>query len=125
MDDYLLFLEEIGATPEQMDAALAIGIPFSPSWFHCVKFGPSNIHGIGMFAKFRLPSDYRIGDGKTGGEWSQAGRFTNHSADPNLKAVPSDFGFDFVTTREVGMNEELTVNYRSVKAAMEQEVHHV
>lgn len=65
------------------------------------RLGISSIHGIGLFADELIP--------KGTVTW----RFMNHSADPNIVALPGDtsrYGVD-VANRDIQPGEELTCDY--------------
>lgn len=124
--DYLRFLQETGITQQQMETAMALGIDFIPDDIHGIEIRDSKIQGRGTFSTKSFGLGDVIGDGMRRKRWTSLGRFANHSSIPNMRAEKTNNGFCFVAERAIRENEELTVNYRTVKAALTpKEDHHV
>ena len=111
--DYRLFLTEHRLTDERM---LKIGsithdLVIMPR-DHGVEFRRSPIDGIGMFATRSFAPEDVICPGRIGGRRTPAGRFVNHSREPNAK--PVDVGGDIyaVAVRPIHIGDEITIDYR-------------
>jgi hypothetical protein len=83
----------------------------------CVRnmtMGMSPIHGIGVFANRTIADGEIIAPARRNGKRCIAGRFTNHSHDPNAKFVQTgiDDHADMIATRKIENGEEITVDYR-------------
>jgi hypothetical protein len=115
LHDYQEFLKENGLTNAQMDAAnLAAKVDETP----CEKLfvAKSGIAGQGAFAAKDIDTNQIISQLKTGDKWTLAGRYVNHSPEPNT-AVTIDN--ELLALKPISKGEELTANYRQVKRAME------
>lgn len=111
--DFEVFLGQMGMTQEEMDAVVSISkdlIPM-PTGYE-VELRPSRIHGTGLFALRDFARGEFVCPGRLGGCRTPAGRFTNHSPDPNI--VPVLIGDDIyaVALRHIQANEEILVDYR-------------
>jgi hypothetical protein len=119
MDDFQSFLQEIGLTSAQMDAAAkAMPAPL-PNPGEPYEVRPSPIHGVGCFAT--APVMGRLCTLRIGPDWLEAGRYINHSPTPNAKAVK-----EWETIRACGTvaeGDEITLDYRQVLACMLGEDH--
>lgn len=113
--DYLLFLEQLGMTQEQMDVMLRIDSDHTPmpEGFD-VEVRPSIIHGHGVFVTREFDEGEFICPGRIDGCRTFAGRFTNHSHEPN--AIPYIFENEdiaLVALRPLQANEEVLIDYRA------------
>lgn len=84
-----------------------------------VRTAESPIHGIGLFATCPIPANQIILPARTNGFRTQAGRYTNHSANPNARMEGDEFGNIFlISIRDIAgckggeLGEEITVDYR-------------
>lgn len=112
MNDFSAFLEEIGLTQAQMDAAAAsMPRPLSRMDAEDYFVAPSEIQGFGCFALKDI--DGLIGRLRTGDDWHEAGRFINHSPTPN--ATASMQGGNMVAHGKVARGDEITLDYRQVR----------
>lgn len=125
-DDYAKMLSDLGVTEEQVNAESLIEtdhMPFPPAWESRIAVRKSAIHGRGLFAETNIAAGEIICPARIDGKRTPAGRFTNHSGNPNTVAVcfnGTDLGW--VALRDIhgrrgGQNgEEITVDYRQVYA---------
>jgi SET domain-containing protein len=119
--DFQKFLEEIGVTEAQM-ADARIGLDYDPSIADDLFYiKNSRIEGYGAFSLQNFKAGEVIADGMKGKRWTSLGRFAKHSRIGNMRAQRTNNGFCFVAERAIRENEELTVNYRTVKAALTKE----
>lgn len=119
MDDFELFLEEIGVTPEQMEEARKEAIDFIPNDQKEVEFHESPIHGVGMFSRINFEKGAYVVDGMRNRKWTEAGRFVNHSSDPNITmGARLLWGFQFIAKKAIKVGDEMTVDYRIVRNAI-------
>lgn len=110
--DFAAFLNEIGITQVQMDAAAAMmpsPIPRQPGEGYCVL--PSPIQGMGCFATRDING--LIGKMRHGNEWYEAGMYINHSPTPNAYAVVQESMI--AAYGAVSAGEEITLDYRQVR----------
>jgi hypothetical protein len=112
--DYHLFLTQLGITQDAMDAIVNTTdlIPM-PSGVE-VEVRPSRIHGYGLFALRDFQESEIICPGRIGGHRTPAGRFINHSSNPNTTAMKNDADDIFaVAMRAIQKNEEILISYRT------------
>lgn len=76
---------------------------------------PSIREGLGLFAERAFEAGEFITDARVGNLRTQAGRYTNHSKDPNGEFVLSQSGVELVALKAIDPGEEITVNYRQAK----------
>lgn len=127
--DYIKMLSDIGMTAEQVRTISEEThdlIPF-PSWVSKVKVGKSAIEGLGLFATAPIGEGEFIAPARLMDKRTPAGRYTNHSSNPNAKAVKVRGDVMFVSLRHIhgcmgGFDgEEITVDYRqALEAGREQ-----
>lgn len=112
-EDYGHFLRQFGVTQAVMDEMVETDdqIPMPPGFDALVK--PSKIHGMGLFAT----RDFEAGDvicpGRLNGHRTPAGRYTNHSADPNATSMKWGDDIYAVAIRHVYAGEEILICYRT------------
>ena len=85
------------------------------------KVGESSIHGYGLIATEDISKDTDIGLSHIGigfvnarlvaGETTDIGHFQNHNRDPNCINKVVGENLHMVTTQEVKIGEELTINF--------------
>lgn len=98
-----------------------------PNGSYQIKVGMSNIEGKGLFATSNFSAGDLIAPGRIAGKRTIAGRFTNHSPNPNAQMRQGDNGDIFlialkdITGCKGGLDgEEITINYRdAVKLNLE------
>ena len=121
---YDQMLEDLGVTDELVQlesSATADLIPF-PIGEYKVKIGRSEIAGKGLICTSSLRTAEFICPASVGGRRTPAGRYTNHSDNPNAMAVVEGDTIYFVAVRDIqgclgGMDgEEITVDYRQTYA---------
>ena len=109
--DYQSFLIEYGITEDYVRA-----VTYSGDRFHLpmddIEIRESTIQGYGLFAKRPIRTREIIAPAAFNGYKTEAGRYTNHSGNPNAKMVVVDKdNINLVATREIG-EEEITTDYR-------------
>jgi hypothetical protein len=113
--DYTLFLAQMGMTQEQMGAIVQIEedlIDMPPGF--AVELRPSAIHGTGLFATAPIDAGHPICPGRLGGCRTTAGRFINHSPEPNTTSHMHTNGDIWaVALHAIQENEEITIDYRT------------
>ena len=112
--DYQLFLKQLGMDQPTMDAIVTIesDLVDMPEG-HDVELKASPVHGTGMFATRYFFAGEVICPGRLDGKRTPAGRFINHSPDPNV--IPYKFGDDLyvIALKDVGVGGELLIDYRN------------
>lgn len=117
--DFQDFLNEIGVTQAQMDAA-ALTLP-GPTIVvedlrHPVR--SSAIQGLGVFSGNHFQIGDRVCTLMTGNAWTICGRYINHDPSPNLRAVTDSDAVYGIALRAIHEGGEMTLDYRQVKAAL-------
>jgi len=113
-NDYRQMLIECGyshetAREQSENAEDQITIPLED---YGIKVGDSLIEGQGIFATAGISEGEPIAPVRIDGMRTQAGRFTNHSAEPNaIMTLREDGNIDLVALRSIH-EEEITVDYR-------------
>lgn len=121
--DYNLVLNSIGLTDEQAKKISEktddlIELPYG-AWK--IKIAKSPIEGLGLFATSDLDDNENIAPAKINGKRTMAGRYANHSANPNAKRIMKNNGdIDLVAIKKIqgcrgGFDgQEITVDYRDL-----------
>lgn len=121
--DFLAMAAEVGVTPEDIRAQSERTEDLIPlpqgSW--PVMVADSPIEGRGLFATAPIAAGMLICPGRVSGKRTPAGRYTNHSATPNARAVLRPNGdVDLVAVRDIAgcrggqPGDEITLDYRQV-----------
>lgn len=121
MSDFEDFLAEQGLNQENLtDAEKWIG-PLaednSKEKFHFI--GTSEIQGKGVFANRFLPMGRAVGRLKIGSQWTEMGRYMNHSKESKISLVKSNGTIYVYVIEPIKEFDEITVNYRDVKRALQ------
>lgn len=112
--DYGAFLYQIGMTQDEMDRIVHIDadlMDMPEGVFTQLRDSP--IHGKGLF----VTKDFEVGEvvcpGRIDGKRTPAGRFVNHSLNPNI--TPKKVGDDIysIATRKIQAGDELLLDYRA------------
>ena len=113
--DYDRFLVEYGFDRVLVETVVKFEgdqIPM-PQGFEGVAVAASPIHGQGMFAKVDFDDGQLIAPARVSGKRTPAGRFTNHSPQPNAVFVPLPGGdLNMVASRHISAGEEVVIDYR-------------
>lgn len=121
-EDFFAVIKAAGFTPEivrkQSENILdqiSIPVEYAPK----LTIRNSFIEGKGVFVSSPVDDGEVISPARIGGKRTQAGRYTNHSKNPNAKFVKDDSGnIWLVAMRRIsgclggGQGEEVTVDYR-------------
>ena len=110
--DYARFLEQAGMTQESMDSVVKTDDLIQMPEGHHVELRDSEIAGKGMFATACFGPGSVICPGRINGHRTPAGRYINHSPEPNI--VPVKVGDDIfaVAIKPISTGDELLVDYR-------------
>ena len=111
--DYQLFLEQLGVDQPTMDAIVTIESDLidMPEG-HDVELKTSPVHGVGMFATRYFFAGEVICPGRLDGKRTPAGRYINHSCDPNVIPYKFDDDLYVIAIKDVGVGNELLIDYR-------------
>ncbi len=112
--DFRLFLDQMGMTQDQMDAVVQMDhdlIPM-PESFN-VELRDSALHGKGLFAIKEFSAGELICPGRINGKRTPAGRFINHSSNPNATTSKVGDDIEAVAIRKIQENEEIVIDYRT------------
>lgn len=119
--DFSAFLREYGFTEAQMLAMSQRDHDLAPmpEGFGAVRLGPSELHGMGMFAARDVLAGEWLAPARLRLKRTPAGRYTNHAKHPNCVMLPFDPSVPagvgdlwLVAAENVKAGDELTVNYR-------------
>jgi hypothetical protein len=114
--DYSAFVVEYGLPLGFIDARMrqTDDLIETDACYRNMIMAPSRIHGIGVFANRNIKAKEIIAPARRQNKRCVAGRFTNHSHDPNAEFVMTgiDDHVDMVATRQIKSGEEITVDYR-------------
>jgi hypothetical protein len=117
--DFRDFLNEIGVTQEQMDAAaLTMPDPIEIDGDRRHRVLPSTIEGLGVFSGGSFEVGGRVCTLMTGGKWTVCGRYVNHDPDSSIRAVVEAGVVVGRAMRHIEEGDEITLNYRQVKEAL-------
>ncbi len=107
--DYQDFLNNWGITEEDVQK-ITHAVPFISACGD-IEIKPSDIEGSGLFVTRPHKINEIIACAVINGQKTQAGRYSNHSSDPNAKMVVKDSNnIDIVAIKNVE-TEEITTNY--------------
>ena len=81
----------------------------------CLRLGPSDIDGRGLFATSAIPVGTFVMPARISGMRTQAGRFVNHSPNPNVVMTPYGWDIRMVALRDIAVGEELVSDYRATR----------
>jgi len=112
--DYGAFLHQLGMTQVEMDRIVHIEHDLTPMPSGAlVELRESPIHGKGLFATKNFEAGEVVCPGRLDGKRTPAGRFINHSPNPNI--IPEKVGDDIyaVAVRKIQVGDELLVDYRA------------
>ena len=112
-EDYLRFLAEEGLTDEVVwEISTSVPVLAMPSDSFIVM--GSAIHGLGLFATRQIHEGANIAPALLMGCKTVAGRYANHSGEPNAIFVQlDDHNVVLSAVQEINEGEEITVDYRS------------
>ena len=121
-EDYGKFLEEYGISPlwaKQKSEYPCDQIPFPPGVDTCLV-KRSELHGVGLFAARGLSAGELIAPAIIEYLRTPAGRYTNHSKNPNSHPVLHNSVIYLEALVDISNGDEITINYRdSVRVATE------
>jgi hypothetical protein len=119
-EDFVQAVAEFGFSPDGVQEAMDNEeiIPFPQGSYKAVV-ADSLRHGKGLFASANISAGSPIAPARIDGKRTPAGRYTNHSRNPNAFAVANPDGFTYlVALREIKgatggyLGEEITIDYR-------------
>lgn len=116
--DFDLFLAENGFTQEQMDTALKT-VLVDPTPCGNISVEPSEIAGKGVFSSRQIAAGECVAIASIRGVWTLAGRYTNHSPNPNSVAKYEGDRIVITANQMIACGEEITADYRQVKQVVE------
>jgi hypothetical protein len=112
-EDYARFLLQLGITQERMDAIVNTNDMIDMPAGYGVEVRQSRIHGWGLFATRHFIADETICPGRLDGHRTPAGRFTNHSVNPNATSVKVFDDIYAVALKTIQAGEEILISYRT------------
>ena len=116
-EDYAKVLVEAGITEDQALELTQSNLLFLPIDEPLITVGASSIQGDGVFALEDIPAGGRIAPARIGNLKTTAGRYTNHSANPNAEFRLADNGLDLYAVKQIAAGYEITVCYRQAQKA--------
>jgi hypothetical protein len=114
-EDYKAFLDEHCLTEEAVQEDMAqCGVLFPPGSLAKIQLAESPIHGVGIFSIVPLAANEIIAPGRINNQKCVAGRYTNHSHNPNAEMVLNpDDSVDLVALVPIPIGAEITIDYRA------------
>lgn len=115
-EDYQRFLSETGLTEQRVQELMADEpvVPLPPEVTR-IKKGASPIADEGMIATEDMAAGDLIAPARLSGVKTEAGRYINHSNNPNAEVRAKNNGdLEVYALHPIGANEEVLVNYRQV-----------
>lgn len=113
--DYLLFLEQVGMTQDDIERLMATAgrvVPFEREQPR-LRLHPSERHGLGLFTTKDIKDGELICVALDQRGRTVAARYTNHSKIPNAKFIRTgDDRLLLYATREIGADQEILIDYR-------------
>ena len=115
-EDFAAFMAEYGLTAEFLKAVADYTEDHAPApvGTDTLSKWPSKIHGYGLFATERYTAGWVIAPMRIDGMRTPAGRYINHSPNPNSEAVIQGDDLWCRALRDIEYGEEVTLNYRQV-----------
>jgi len=115
VDDFDLFLEEVGVSRELMLSTMEkMPPPLPRDSSEKYYLASSPVHGTGVYASENV--DGFIGRLWEDNYWYEAGRFLNHSPTPNCRPLLVEGVM--ILIGEANQDEELLVNYRDIREVL-------
>lgn len=122
-NDYKDFLNEYGFTQELVDMYLEMDTIDYKDSENLLELKDSEIAGKGMFAIRDICENEYIAMGKVNGSRAMAGRYTNHSPNPNAIFLALDNGdVSMFSVLKISEGEEVTVDYRQAIEATKKSI---
>jgi len=120
--EYASALKDLGVTPQQVEDE-SRNLPMLDFPFGSYKIGvfPQAIAGRGIFATAEIEEGEIIAPAAIAGIRTPAGRFTNHSDNPNAKMVKAEGNVYLVALKRIegskggDVGEEITTDYRETR----------
>jgi len=112
-NDYQLFLKEYGLTEDQVQEMVQQDdvVSFSEEPFE-LDLRPSDIHGLGLFARNDIESGRVICVVRKNNMRSLAGRYVNHAKNPNCEFIRNASDLYLKASYNINKDDEITINYR-------------
>ena len=118
--DYIEFLAEIGLTEEAVDAVTDIlPEPLKAREWEPYELHGSSIHGKGVFSMIDAKPGCPLAIMKVSDDWTVAGRYTNHSPEPNCYVYKTGNMVMMEAYTNIKAGDELLIDYRDMKDALE------
>ena len=121
-DDFVSFLAEDGRTAEEVRATSiddSDQIPMPDGSAPGFTVRPSPIEGLGAFLTIPAAEGQTLAPARLNGKRTPAGRFVNHSGNPNARFVKAQNGDVYLVAKRAiagcvggSQGEEITVDYR-------------
>lgn len=118
-DDYYDMLDEKGVTDDEVREVVAdMSDHIDMGNHHAARIDirESPIAGKGVFAREDVPAGQAFVPARIGDRRTMAGRYTNHSPNPNVVGKLFVDDIYFVAINDIAAGDELTVDYRQARA---------
>jgi hypothetical protein len=114
--DYNAFVREFGLPLGFIDAVMrqTDDLIETDECYQNVFMAESKIHGVGLFANRTIAAGEKIAPARRDKKRCVAGRFTNHSHEPNAECqrLGADDHVDLIALEEIPAGSEITIDYR-------------
>lgn len=117
-EDFFKAIAELGFSPEEVKRVsenLGDQIALSDSDNGSIILAASQRHGMGIFATAKFRAGDLISPGRIGVKRTMAGRFTNHSINPNAFMMAYGDRIDVVCCKPIEIGSEILVDYRQAR----------
>lgn len=113
MNDYQDFLNEYGLTEEYVRSMSENEHDLIKDMIPSIFISNSNIEGLGIFSNEDIKAGFFICPARINGFRTLAGRYTNHSSNPNaiFTAMEND-NLGLLAIKPISYGEEITIDYR-------------
>lgn len=111
--DYLALLDDYGFKQEDIDVVVKDESDMFYKDDIPVYIDNSDLHGIGLFSKKQFKANEYICKSAIDNQRTIAGRYSNHSVNPNAEMVLDGKDFILKAIKPIYENQEITTNYRN------------
>jgi len=117
--EFCKMVNDLGFTERQVRAISENTMDMIDIDIEGVVVKDSDIEGQGIFTTRDFGEMEFIGTARIGDKRTKIGRYTNHSFNPNARSYILEDKILFVATKNIGSDEEITIDYRDARHSAE------